>query len=111
ATAPNGHSIRFDDGIIGGSGASSISITFTGAEVGVSYSYTITSSGGGMPVTGAGMVSTAGERISGIDVNGLNDGTLTLSATLTDGAGNSATAVTDMVTLDKTSPAVAGVTD
>ncbi|MBQ4880677.1 hypothetical protein J8M21_26135, partial [Pseudoalteromonas luteoviolacea] len=40
------------------------------------------------------------------DISGLNDGTLTLSVTVSDAAGNAATAVTDTATLDKTKPTV-----
>ncbi|WP_189608066.1 beta strand repeat-containing protein [Saccharospirillum salsuginis] len=102
--APNGQSVAFDDSTINGSEAASVSFTFSGAEVGAGYSYTISSSGGGTDVTGTGTIATAGDQISNVDISGLSDGTLTLSATLTDTAGNAATAVTDTATLDATAP-------
>ncbi len=43
-------------------------------------------------------------QITGIDVSPLGDGTLTLSVTLTDIAGNSGTAATDTVEKDATAP-------
>lgn len=103
-TAPSGHSVAFDDGTLDGTEALSTSFTFNSAEVGAEYSYTISSSGGGIPVIGGGTVASAAEQISGIDVSGLSDGTLTLSVTLTDAEGNSATAVTDTATLDTSAP-------
>lgn len=99
AVAPSGHSVTFDDDSINAAEASSASFSFTGAEVGASYTYSITSSGGGTPITGSGTIASASEQISGIDVSGLADGTLTLSVTLTDSAGNSAEAVTDTASL------------
>ncbi len=107
--APSGHSVSFDSGIINAADATSISFTFAGAEVGAGYSYTVTSSGGGAPVTDTGTIATATDQISGIDVSGLNDGTLTLSVTLTDAAGNAASAVTDTATLDGSAPIVNSV--
>ncbi|AJQ93342.1 DUF4347 domain-containing protein [Gynuella sunshinyii] len=104
ATAPSGHSVSFDDSAINTSEASSQSFTFASGEVGASYSYSISSSGGGTPVTGSGTLSTATDQITGLDLSGLSDGTLTLSVVLTDTAGNAATAVTDTAALDGTAP-------
>ncbi|MBU6953421.1 tandem-95 repeat protein [Hahella sp. HN01] len=103
-TAPAGHSVSFDDSVINASEASSQSFTFASAEVGAGYSYSITSAGGGTPVTGSGSVSSANQQISGVNLSGLSDGTLTLSVTLTDAAGNAATAVTNTTSLDQTAP-------
>ncbi|WP_221793391.1 tandem-95 repeat protein [Oceanobacter mangrovi] len=109
-TAPTGHSVSFDDSSINDSEASSVSFTFAGGEVGASYSYSISSSGGGTNVTGSGTLATATDQISSLDLSGLSDGTLTLSVTVTDTAGNAATAVTDTATLDSTGPVLAEVT-
>jgi hypothetical protein len=102
--APDGHSVSFDSATINASQAPGISFTFADAEVGADYSYTISSSDGGTPVTGAGTIASASEQVSGIDVSGLSDGTLTLAAILTDPAGNAAPAVTDTATLDTLAP-------
>ncbi|WP_027330129.1 tandem-95 repeat protein [Marinimicrobium agarilyticum] len=104
ALAPSGHSVSFDDATLSGTEASSTSFTFASAEVGADYTYTISSSEGGTSVSSSGTVTTTDEQITGIDVSGLPDGTLTLSVTLTDTAGNTASAVTDTATLDATSP-------
>ncbi|WP_020408661.1 tandem-95 repeat protein [Hahella ganghwensis] len=103
-TAPSGHSVSFDDSAINNAEASSIAFTFASAEVGAGYSYTISSSGGGTNVTGSGTISSGSDNITGIDVSGLGDGTLTLSVVLTDTAGNAAVATTDTATLDTTAP-------
>ncbi|ABC29956.1 RTX toxins and related Ca2+-binding protein [Hahella chejuensis KCTC 2396] len=103
-TAPNGHSVSFDDSTISSTEATSQSFTFASAEVGANYSYNISSSGGGTAVTGSGTIASASQQVTGLNLSGLNDGTLTLSVTLTDPAGNAATAVTDTATLDKTAP-------
>ncbi|WP_211270591.1 hypothetical protein, partial [Pseudoalteromonas luteoviolacea] len=65
---------------------------------------TISSSNGGTNVTGNGTVTSAGQQLSNLDLSALNDGTLTLSVTLTDTAGNAATAVTANSTLDTAAP-------
>ncbi|MDL0431355.1 Ig-like domain-containing protein [Marinobacter sp. TBZ242] len=109
AAAPDGHGVSFDDDAFNNTEAGAASFTFNGAEVAADYSYTVSSSGGGTPVTGSGTVASDGEQISGIDLGGLSDGTLTLSVTLTDTAGNSAGAVTDTAILDTTAPAGQGV--
>ena len=109
-SAPSGHSVAFDDSLIGSGEYNAVSFTFASAEVAGSYSYSISSSGGGTAVTGSGTVSSAAEQVSGIDLSGLNDGTLTLSVILTDVAGNSATAVTDTSTLDVADPVLSSST-
>ena len=101
---PAGHSAAFDSSLLNSTDAASASFTFTAAETGAGYSYSISSSGGGSAVTGSGTLVTAGDQITGIDLSGLADGSLTLSVVLTDPAGNSATAVTASATLDQTEP-------
>lgn len=102
--APVGHSVSFDEDSLNSVEATSASFTFAAAEDGTNYSYTISSSGGGTPVTGTGTIAGAGEQVSGIDLSGLSDGTLSLSVVLTDSAGNAAAAVTDTASLDATAP-------
>ncbi|MEM6539987.1 MAG: gliding motility-associated C-terminal domain-containing protein, partial [Bacteroidota bacterium] len=69
-----------------------ISFTFAAAEVGATYNYSFSSSGGGTPVTGSGTIVSATDQITGIDLSGLADGTVTLSVTLTNGNGTGAVA-------------------
>jgi len=104
AAPPSGYSVSIDQTPINISNESNVSFTFAGAEVGADYDYTFSSSGGGTNVTGSGTISTATDQISGIDLSGLGDGTITLSVTLTDGFGNTGTAATDTETKDATTP-------
>ncbi|MEP4164354.1 DUF4347 domain-containing protein, partial [Maricaulis sp.] len=103
--APAGYSVALDQDPVTAANANAVSFTFAGAEVGADYDYAITSSGGGGSVTGSGTIATATDQISGIDVSGLNDGTLTLSVTLTDPAGNTGAAATDTASKDALAPA------
>jgi hypothetical protein len=106
-TAPSGFSVAFDDGVLNSSESGSASFSFTGAEVGATFDFSIESSAGAATVTGSGTITSSGQTESGIDLSGLGDGTLTLSATLTDGASNESAAETDTATLDQTDPTVA----
>ena len=102
--APSGYTVSIDQTYINNSNKAALSFTFAGAEVGSTYNYTISSSGGGTNATGSGTIATATDKISGINVTALNDGTLTLSVTLTDLAGNTGTAATNSKTKDVVAP-------
>ena len=101
--APSGYSVTINQTAIKNTNKASCSFTFAGAEVGATYNYSITSSSGA-PVTGSGIIVTASDLVSGINVSGLGDGTLTLSVILTDTSGNTGSAATDIVNKDTTSP-------
>ncbi len=103
-TAPNGYTVTFDQDPVNIGNETSIGFTFAGAEVGTTYDYTISSSGGGTDVTGSGPIGAAAENVAGINVSGLNDGTLTLTVALTDDAGNIGTDATDNAAYDATAP-------
>ncbi|MBE3659302.1 hypothetical protein BOO92_21975, partial [Vibrio navarrensis] len=103
---PTGHSVTFGDTLYSNAEKTAASFSFGNAEAGANYSYTISSSNGGSNVTGTGTLASASETLSGIDLSNLNDGTLTLSVIITDGAGNSASAVTASSTLDTAAPTV-----
>lgn len=94
---PSGYSVSIDQTQINQSNMTGLSFTFSGAEPGTTYNYTITSDGGGTDVTGSETISTEADCISGIDVSGLSDGTLTLAVYLTDTAGNQGNNETDTV--------------
>ncbi|MEM6541176.1 MAG: hypothetical protein AAF634_08425, partial [Bacteroidota bacterium] len=98
ATAvPTGYSISIDQDPITAANEGAISFTFAGAEVGATYSYGFNSSGGGTTITGGGTIVSATDQITGIDLSGLVDGTVTLSVTLTNGNGTGSVA-TDTAT-------------
>ncbi|MBE3668648.1 hypothetical protein BOO25_06735, partial [Vibrio navarrensis] len=107
---PTGHSVTFGDTLYSNAEKTAASFSFSNAEAGASYSYTISSSNGGSSVTGTGTLASASETVSGIDLSNLNDGTLTLSVIVTDGAGNSASAVTANSRLDTVVPTGHSVT-
>lgn len=67
------------DPFIEGTNDSSVTIQVRRASVGATYEYTITSSGGGTPVTGTNTVAAENFDITGINLTGLNPGALSLS--------------------------------
>ncbi|MDT3335466.1 Ig-like domain-containing protein, partial [Shewanella sp. SP1S1-7] len=104
--APTISSVSFDQTSVTQANQNAISLTLASAEVGTSANYTITGSSG-TPVTGTIAVVSASQQLINIDVSGLGDGTLTVSLTLTDAAGNvSSPAVTDTISKDATVPTV-----
>ncbi|WP_136439672.1 Ig-like domain-containing protein [Pacificoceanicola onchidii] len=105
--APSGASVSFTPSSVNGANETSVAFDFASGEVGASFVYQITSSGGGTAVTGSGTLATATDQISGLDLSGLADGTLTLTATLSDPAGNAGTAITDTITKDTVAPSLA----
>ncbi|MCE7994007.1 MAG: Ig-like domain-containing protein [Roseivirga sp.] len=107
ATKPSGYGVTIDQGQINSTNVSTVSFTFSSAEVGTTYNYTISSDAGGTDVTGSATVTTATDQITVSDLSGLNDGLLTLSVTLTDAAGNIGEAVTDSKSMDIVAPTIA----
>ena len=100
---PSGYTVTIDQDPINVGNQTAVSFTFAGAEVGATYDYSFTSDGGGTPVTGNGTIVTATDNITGIDLSGLGDGTVTLSVTLTNGDGTGAAAL-DTATKSTTVP-------
>lgn len=106
---PSGHSVTIDQSPIVAANANAVSFTFNAAEITATYQYSFSSSNGGTPVTGTGSISQTNQQISAIDLSALADGQISLSATLTDAAGNQALAVTDTVSKDALGPVVTDV--
>ncbi len=102
--APSGYSVVVDQSPINAGNDDAVSFTFSGAEVGATYNYTFTTSGGAGSVTNSGVIATATDQITGIDLSGLADGTITLSVTLTDVNGNAGIAATDTETKETVAP-------
>lgn len=100
---PSGYTVAFTPSIVGSGNVASIGFSFAGAEIGTTYNYTI-SDAASHTVTGSSTISSATQAVNSINVSGLNDGTLTLSATLTDGSGNIGSAATATVTKDTVAP-------
>ena len=100
---PSGYSVLINQDPINPGNETAVSFTFTGAEVGATYNYTFSSTGGGGTVGASGTVASAGQTISGINLSGLGDGTITLSVTLANGNGTGS-AATDTSTKDTAVP-------
>ncbi|WPZ10885.1 Ig-like domain-containing protein [Roseivirga spongicola] len=101
-TAPVGYSVTLDDALIGSAETAISTFTFAGAEIGTTYNYMVNSDNGGTKVAGSGTIATATDQVTLTDLSGLNDGTLTLSVTLTDASSNVGTVVTAQATIDQT---------
>ncbi|MBK4722287.1 cadherin-like domain-containing protein, partial [Azospirillum sp. YIM DDC1] len=86
--APTTPSVAFNDASIDHAKQSSVGFVLSGGENGTTYRWTLSSSGGGGPLTGTGTLTGSSGTVGGIDVSGLFDGTLSLSVTLIDAAGN-----------------------
>ena len=110
-TAPVGYSVTLDDALIGSAETAISTFTFTGAEIGTTYNYTVSSDNGGTKVAGSGTIATATDQVTLTDLSGLNDGTLTLSVTLTDASSNVGTVVTAQATIDQTMEATLSPAD
>ncbi|RDD63071.1 DUF4347 domain-containing protein [Ferruginivarius sediminum] len=105
--APSVTSPISGDGVVNAGEAGSISVSVTGAEAGATVNLSISSSGGGGPVTAMGAADGSGNiTFNAVDLGALTDGTLTISATQTDGAGNTSTAGTAGAQLDTAAPTV-----
>ena len=72
--APSGYSISIDQAAINNANKDSLSFTFSGGEVDATYNYTVSSSGGAGSATGSGIITSATQQITGINVSGLPDG-------------------------------------
>ena len=110
AVAPTGYSAAFLASVVSLANQSATGFQLSGGEIGASYSFSISSSGGGTPVTGSGTVSADPQQITGLNLSGLGDGTLTVSITLTDPLGNAGSAVTSTVPKDTVAPTIVSVT-
>ncbi|HHF3110832.1 TPA: Ig-like domain-containing protein [Vibrio diabolicus] len=94
---PTGHSISIDQESINKTNEQAMSFTFAAAEVNAMFTYSVTD--GTTTIDGASQtISSETMQVTGIDVTGLQEGTLTVSVVVTDAAGNASDAVTDTVT-------------
>ncbi|HHF3003037.1 TPA: Ig-like domain-containing protein [Vibrio diabolicus] len=94
---PTGHSISIDQESINKTNEQAMSFTFAAAEVNAMFTYRVTD--GTTTIDGASQtISSETMQVTGIDVTGLQEGTLTVSVVVTDAAGNASDAVTDTVT-------------
>lgn len=108
-TAPTINGVSFDPAQIDSGNVNAVSITLDDAETETLASYQIVSSTGTAQISGSVQVISANQQISGLDLSALNDGTLTLSLTLSDIAGNTASVVSDDISKDAQSPAISSI--
>jgi|GEM_PF-3318991 len=108
--APSGYSASIDPTYVNNANKTAFAFTFADATVGDTYVYVVTTSGGEGVVTANSTIATATDKIQGIDVTSVQDGTLTLSTYLVDAAGNKGTNATDTVTKDVVAPAGGSIT-
>jgi gliding motility-associated-like protein len=85
---PSGYTVNIDQDPIDQTNENAISFTFTGAELNATYTYSFTSDGGGTPVNGTGTIVTPTDQITGINLSGLTNGTITLTASLSNTNGD-----------------------
>ncbi|RUA15467.1 MAG: hypothetical protein DSY83_07530 [Flavobacteriia bacterium] len=92
-TIPSGYTAQIDQDPIDQTNEDTVSFTFANAELNATYNYTISSDGGGVPVSGTGPINSVDQQLTGINLSGLGNGTITLSVTLsnTNGTGSAAT--------------------
>ncbi len=107
STPPSGYSVSYDQSAITASNSSAITFTFAGAEVGATYNYTATDGVGS--ISSSGTVASATQQVSLTNVGLLQNGTITLTATLTDSAGNVGAVASDTIQKDTTVPSVSSV--
>ena len=107
--APAAPTVDIVPGSVNNANKTAVSISISG-EIGATITGTVTSSGGGTPVVLSGTIDGAGNFTTDYDLSGLDDGTLTASATLTDAAGNTSPAGTDTATKDTGNPSVTSFT-
>lgn len=96
-TPPAGYGVAWTTSPVNAANQTAAAFAFSGAEVGASYAYSITSSSGAGTVSGTGVIASASQALTGLNLSSLPDGTLTVSATLSDTAGNVGVAATDTV--------------
>ncbi|WP_119860245.1 tandem-95 repeat protein [Pseudoalteromonas sp. MSK9-3] len=96
--APTGHTAAIDQSLINASNEAALSFTLTGLESSGSFVYQISDGASTVSSSSATTITGTTAQISNVNVANLNEGTLTLSATISDTAGNAATAVTATTT-------------
>lgn len=73
--------------------ATNVQFSLINGEIGATATWEITSSAGGTPIVGVFVVTEKNQLMSGIDISGLNPGTITLSLTLSNLGGEGINAI------------------
>ncbi|MEX0648238.1 MAG: invasin domain 3-containing protein [Balneolaceae bacterium] len=110
SAAPAGYSVSWNTNPVNSDNQTAAGFTISGGEEDADFNYEITSSAGGTPVNGSGTITNStAQTETGIDVSGLNDGTLTVSVTLSDEAGNEGDATTGDVEKKTVAPRLVSI--
>ncbi|MDN5299853.1 MAG: large repetitive protein, partial [Clostridiales bacterium] len=109
AEPPSGYSIQFDQNYVNNTNKNAVSLSFASAEIGATYTYTIISDSGVETITDSGTITAEDQQVASIDVSTLSDGTLTVTAALTDAVGHVGSDVTANVDKDVVLPTGYGV--
>jgi gliding motility-associated-like protein len=94
-TLPTGYTMTAPS-TIDNTNVTNTGFTLTNAEVGGAYNYTYTN--GTSSVTGTGTITSANQTVTGINTSPVRDGSVTLTVTTTDVAGNTGLPVTASIT-------------
>ncbi|CAH9067825.1 hypothetical protein PSECIP111951_03909 [Pseudoalteromonas holothuriae] len=95
---PAGATAAIDQTIINASNESALSFTLSGLEGSGSFTYQISDGTNSVSSSGAITITGVSQQVTSVNVSTLAEGTLTLTVTVTDSAGNQGTAFTDTVT-------------
>ncbi|MEL6535642.1 MAG: gliding motility-associated C-terminal domain-containing protein, partial [Bacteroidota bacterium] len=106
---PTGWSVAFTTGEINLLNNTQVGFQFTNAELNATYEYSLVSSGDETDTLfGSGLVTSSALSIGGINVAGLQEGTLTLNVRLTDENGNAGNAQSTTAVYNKNPEVVTG---
>ncbi|MEX0720932.1 MAG: invasin domain 3-containing protein, partial [Balneolaceae bacterium] len=106
-TAPAGYTVAWDTNPINTGNEGAADFIISSGEDGATYNWEI--SDGADIITGSGTLDGTSVSITGEDVSTLADGTLTVTVTLTDSAGNEGNEATDDATKDTSTPSISEV--
>ena len=97
AAVPSGYTVAFAENTATNANKTSLSFSLTYPKANKTLNYSISSSGGGAPITGAIPTLAGTTTVNSINATTLPDGKLTLSAYLTDTIGGTGSTVTDII--------------
>jgi len=97
AAIPSGYTVSFSDRTVTNANKANFGFSLNYNKSGKTYNYSISSSGGGAPITGTGSTTGVLQNFTGINLTSLPDGKLTLSVTINDSIGGVGIAATDIV--------------
>ncbi|MBQ4864775.1 tandem-95 repeat protein, partial [Pseudoalteromonas sp. MMG013] len=96
--APTGQTAAIDQSLINASNEAALSFTLSGLESSGSFVYQISDGASTVSSSSATTITGSTAQVTNVNVSNLNEGTLTLSATVSDAAGNAASSVTATTT-------------